>query len=934
MNTSRPHLRLRLPGAFALLFALLIPAGIAAQSESDFRTRVAIIPMANQTGEDAYDSVATTVSDTVGLVLRLLGSYAVTEAYDLPELDQVDFSDPDNLHALAEEHRFEEVVFGDVTRNERRELEFTLSLYNREEDTVKYRESAVAATVFDVFDAADEITIALVEEMSDIRIGFGSLVVERASGQGAYSIHLNGERIRNPESNLERVLNGTYTLTIHQNRLLGNTVIFEREVDVLENEETIVEFEIPEATAEEKAYLEEQRAEIQALADSGAEIEELLEAIAEFQATARRAESDPELRTLSESILEDATQSATRTLTALMEQADGAYYDERPDFESARDVYARFGSLINDVYEFSVGEYGALSGPEKIAATADGSRSYVLAGTSTIRVLDQDLREIDTIPTRLPLNPAPELTVGSDGFVYATHPTVDYVIVYSPEDDVTVEIELEEMPLDAGVPRVIASTAQGFVYVIQGTAVRVYDAQAGGERNTSIEERIADALSVQGFQPSHAQVDAGDNVVLFDEDTTEVLTLTYLGEMMQLAGLEIDALAESHVDAVDFGVDRIGNFYLLNADEHEVLKFNRSGSFVAKIGSFGADPGELQSPNGLWLYGDGSMLIADTFNNRIQRFELVATPIVLPEVAQFGVRFAGRETTATRAIERMEIVSESIRPLRPIGQLTGATVFAGGSFGLSLAAGLATESAYELYDEYLATTDPAELSSLRADVERQWVMSRAFMSGTIASVGIASILLTNAILTTTDYASARRKAIGQLQAISMDKEYETDADRWRSLRAAQRVGFFTGVMPPVLGGAAAITISQVGWEPLGPDTAEYALLAGVGSPPIFSHLVGGRFHVGLALAGLVADALAGLGYWIAFERGDAWEPAPLLGNETTLGRMWREIEIQAPLLLMAAGLGVRFTAGVYDTQNGWLETRDFNAYEAIRPIGE
>lgn len=914
------------------------------QTEGDFRTRVAVVPMANLTGEDAYDSIATTVTDTVGLVLRLLGSYAVTEVYDVPELAEIDVSQRESLQAIAEAQRFEEVVYGEVTRDEQRRLVFTLSLYNREEAAVKYQHTAIAPSVFDVFDAADEITIALVSEMSDMRIGFGSLEVVKTDGQGLYSIYLNGERIRNPDRDLARVLNGTYEITIHQDRLLGDTIVFRQTVDIIEDELTTVEFAIPAATAEEIAYLERRGRELSERAENAGEeeIEALLSEIAEFQNTARRAESDPQLRALAESILETATEQATQTLTALIQAGDDQYFSDDADFQSARDTYSRYASLINNVYDIRATETGSISGPVAIHADAAGEAIYVLHGIRSARLiaLDANLVEVADTDTPFSASPPPEVTAPPQGGrVYATHPSMGIVIAYDGRLNEVARISLDDLPTGRSHTRSLVATDDGFLYVVQGTQVRVFDSQSDFQRDTAIEERFSAALATAGMMPSDACADDRNNIMLLDVEEARVLILNYLGEVISETELELSATRASHRNLHGFSVDPIGNYYLVDEGNHRILKFNRAGKFVTKIGTLGVDPGDLQAPQDIAVFGDGSLLVADTYNNRVQRMQLTATPIVLPEVAQLGVQFAERERTADRALERMDSVRASIKPLRPVGNFTGAIVAGGSSLGLAWLTGVTTESMHTIYEEYQAATDPGAALNLRQDVESQWFISRALMSGTILSAGIASVLVANAILTTTDYASAQRKAIGQLQALSLDAEYEVDPDRWRSLRGAQRVAVVTGVLPPLLGGAAAITLAEIN-TPISVGSTTFtpseqsgiALLAGIAPPPVFGHLWGGRFHAGLALAGLVADALAGFGYWLNMSRGADWSPPVSDDGWSSWSRMWAEIQTQAPILFMTAGLGVRLTAGIYDTRNGWLETRDYNAFKAVRPI--
>jgi hypothetical protein len=107
-------------------------------------------------------------------------------------------------------------------------------------------------------------------------------------------------------------------------------------------------------------------------------------------------------------------------------------------------------------------------------------------------------------------------------------------------------------------------------------------------------------------------------------------------------------------------------------------------------------------------------------------------------------------------------------------------------------------------------------------------------------------------------------------------------------------------------------------------------------PPIWSHLYGGRLHLPLLLTGLVADAAAAFALYIPSRRGVNWKPSALglsTGNATIDGfadQAWRTLQVQAPALLMVAAAGIRLTAGIYDTSEGWIQAKDYNRYRAVR----
>jgi len=67
--------------------------------------------------------------------------------------------------------------------------------------------------------------------------------------------------------------------------------------------------------------------------------------------------------------------------------------------------------------------------------------------------------------------------------------------------------------------------------------------------------------------------------------------------------------------------DELGNFLIVCAKTHEVYKFTHNGAFTLKFGGLGAEPGQFNIPRGI-AYGDKTLYIADTGNDRIVRYRL------------------------------------------------------------------------------------------------------------------------------------------------------------------------------------------------------------------------------------------------------------------------------------------------------------------------
>jgi RHS repeat-associated protein len=67
-------------------------------------------------------------------------------------------------------------------------------------------------------------------------------------------------------------------------------------------------------------------------------------------------------------------------------------------------------------------------------------------------------------------------------------------------------------------------------------------------------------------------------------------------------------------------VDGAGNTWVADTANNRIQKFSPSGTFLATFGSLGSEAGKLKGPSGLAVDGFGNIWVADTGNNRVQEF--------------------------------------------------------------------------------------------------------------------------------------------------------------------------------------------------------------------------------------------------------------------------------------------------------------------------
>ncbi len=71
--------------------------------------------------------------------------------------------------------------------------------------------------------------------------------------------------------------------------------------------------------------------------------------------------------------------------------------------------------------------------------------------------------------------------------------------------------------------------------------------------------------------------------------------------------------------ATGISIDGMGNIFVL--DSARVQKFNSSGVYQSQFGSIGEGEGMFDNPRGLAIDSNANIYIADTYNNRIQKFD-------------------------------------------------------------------------------------------------------------------------------------------------------------------------------------------------------------------------------------------------------------------------------------------------------------------------
>lgn len=208
-----------------------------------------------------------------------------------------------------------------------------------------------------------------------------------------------------------------------------------------------------------------------------------------------------------------------------------------------------------------------------------------------------------------------DIAVGPDGGVYVVEEGNDRVQKFSPEGE----------PLAAwgssgaddgqfNAPCALTVDAQGLVHVVdrQNRRIQVFGPDGGFVRKWS--------PSTEGGLWCAIAVDAANFTYLPSQTDTlhgYVNKFDVLGNRQALFAGPGD-LSNPYEAAADLD----GNIYALDG-AGRILKLSPAGDHLLTIGSPGSGPGELRSPQGLPIDTlRGVLYVADTSNNRVQRFSL------------------------------------------------------------------------------------------------------------------------------------------------------------------------------------------------------------------------------------------------------------------------------------------------------------------------
>jgi DNA-binding beta-propeller fold protein YncE len=183
-------------------------------------------------------------------------------------------------------------------------------------------------------------------------------------------------------------------------------------------------------------------------------------------------------------------------------------------------------------------------------------------------------------------------------------------------------------------PWAIAVAPNGQVYVTDIDQNRILRFTADGDFISAW--GTFGSANGQFDSPKGIAVDANGTVYVTDEQNTRIQVFDKAGNFIRTWGSSIFS------DPGGVEVDDEGLVFVADVDDSTIQVFTGTGTLVAKMGSFGTGQGQLRAPLDVAVGQDGSISVADSANDRIQRF-VVQTP----ETTATGPSGLIRDTTPT-----------------------------------------------------------------------------------------------------------------------------------------------------------------------------------------------------------------------------------------------------------------------------------------------
>ena len=283
-----------------------------------------------------------------------------------------------------------------------------------------------------------------------------------------------------------------------------------------------------------------------------------------------------------------------------------------------------------DMIGIHIGTFTAfdLSQPRQMAIDPATDNVFVVnAGKSMVDVFDPLGNELRTIgsPGTGPgqfLNEPRGVFVTDDGHVYVTDSGGSRIEVFTTAGAYQSSIG---GPTEFVGPRGITITENNILAVTDEWDFALKEYNLAGTRIRTLFKNKPPVPGVNS--PRGIRVDAGGRISVVDYWNQRIESVDASGQNAQVFGFRG---RRSPPGSLNFAWDLAfqpgtGRIFVANRESNDIVVFNSDGTFIMKWSRSGHTNGTVMLPQGLTFAPDGTLLVADSGNGRIQRFSIDST---------------------------------------------------------------------------------------------------------------------------------------------------------------------------------------------------------------------------------------------------------------------------------------------------------------------
>lgn len=183
-------------------------------------------------------------------------------------------------------------------------------------------------------------------------------------------------------------------------------------------------------------------------------------------------------------------------------------------------------------------------------------------------------------------------------------------------------------------PRNVAVAQDGTIYVLDSDNQRVQYFSPSGEYLG-----MWDAKEQGGFnQPWGIAVSPEGEVFVADTWNHRIMKFSSKGEfLLQWYANDPTEPNKTFYGPRALAVDTMGEIYISDTGNKRILIYSTDGTFIAQFGTAGTGVGELDEPVGIAVWHDQLLAVADTWNQRVQIFDVSGEAPSFAVVGSFDI---------------------------------------------------------------------------------------------------------------------------------------------------------------------------------------------------------------------------------------------------------------------------------------------------------